>query len=257
MLNLIKKSYLIILITVLTVGRIFGQQDDPDFIKAYDALKEQRFDDAVPFLEKAVNKGNKTAMALYAQLLIQGVTTKGKPDYKKADKLLTTVQENASAEDLYNIAKLYALAGAYTHPDLKKQTEAEQQKFDEMFEPYVKSTALSEKAAKMNHVPSIFQLGHNYSEGIGVTKDVKKAKELMAQAADAGSVDALNYLGAMASSASDYKDAVKWLKKAAALNSRQAMSFLSELYLFNDKGLPDWSPNKASEWAEKAEKAGN
>ena len=88
------------------------------------------------------------------------------------------------------------------------------------------------RAAKLGHPVAQANLGKLYADGVGVEKDVAKAKEFLTLAAAQGNSDAKNTLDVLQAREAAEADAAKWkrLEAAAATGDADALHELAEAY---------------------------
>ncbi len=152
------------------------------------------------------------------------------------------------------------------------QTEIEKinrdEKSDDPLNPFNEFTALSSpkkavewlnKSAVQGYAPAQYQLGHMYTEGHGVPKNIAKAVEWYQKAAAQGNAEAQFSLGAMYEQgegvAKNAAKAVEWWQKAAAQGNMGAQTMLGWMYS-SGKGVAK-DDAKAVEWFQKAAAQGN
>lgn len=113
---------------------------------------------------------------------------------------------------------------------------------------------VTEKAAMTGYPAAANALGYFYSEGVGVSKDPKKAVEWLSRAAFAGDVGAQNNLASMYERGTgvtrDFGQAMMWYRKAADQNHAPAQYNLAGLYERGQGVNKD--PEEASRWYQKA-----
>lgn len=114
-----------------------------------------------------------------------------------------------------------------------------------------------DQAVASGNAPAEHLLGTLYVAGVGVPKDLNRARELFQKAADAGNADAENALGEMLHSGQagtvDDTAAVSWFMKATAQNHKSAMANLGFMYA-RGLGVPK-DEKKAVELTQAAAKA--
>lgn len=153
----------------------------------------------------------------------------------------------------------YSASGALFDPISKKirdSISAEQkEKEASEFEVFL-------KLANSGKEPTFFIIGHYYLAGIGTHVDVANARKWFRRSIEnraSNYVDALLRMGDSYSfgndGISDYEEAIKWYKKAAALGEPVAMERLGQYY-FQGLGTQKNS-KKAMEWLEKSMELGN
>ena len=107
------------------------------------------------------------------------------------------------------------------------------------------------KSADLGYVDAMFELADYYRESL---IDYDKAKLWLKNAADKGNADAMNQLGVMYAIDNNYKEAIKWYKKAIEFNQPNAYRNLALCY--RDGTGIEKDEKKALELLSKAEKLG-
>ena len=115
---------------------------------------------------------------------------------------------------------------------------------DKCFEMY-------EKAAKLGHVESQFQLGLMYNEGIGVPQNQEKAVECFAACADEGMPEALYILGALATKAGALEKGFEYFLAAARYGHHDSQFNVARAYTYGEGVEPNL--HQAYFWARIAE----
>jgi len=91
-----------------------------------------------------------------------------------------------------------------------------------------------ERAAKQGLAPAQFRLGGLYEKGIGVRKDLLRARDLYLVAAQKGNAKAMHNLAVLyaegVSGAPDYESAAVWFRKAADHGTKDSQFNLAVLY---------------------------
>jgi localization factor PodJL len=91
-----------------------------------------------------------------------------------------------------------------------------------------------ERAAKQGLAPAQFRLGGLYEKGIGVRKDLLRARDLYLAAAQKGNAKAMHNLAVLcaegASGAPDYESAAAWFRKAADHGVKDSQFNLAVLF---------------------------
>ena len=97
------------------------------------------------------------------------------------------------------------------------------------------------RAAKLGHPVAQANLGKLYADGVGVEKDVAKAKEYLTLAAAQGNSDARNFLDVLKAREAAEADAAerKHLEAAAAAGDADALRELAEAYAETEKKVFD------------------
>ena len=97
------------------------------------------------------------------------------------------------------------------------------------------------RAAKLGHPVAQANLGKLYADGVGVEKDVAKAKEYLTLAAAQGNSDARNFLNVLEAREAAEADAAKRerLEAAAATGDADALHELAEAYSATEKKVFD------------------
>ena len=107
---------------------------------------------------------------------------------------------------------------------------------------YPRAIACYQEGAAKGNGEAYLLLGYMYLEGVGVSKDITKAKELLLQAEAKNVARAVYSLGAMQEKGvgqkPDFPAAVEYYRKAANLGLREAQAALGRLY-FSGKVAPN------------------
>lgn len=149
--------------------------------------------EAAKWLKKASDLELVSAQIAMANLYAKGIGVK--QDLEESAKLVDKLASNNDPETL-------VMAGAFM---FKNQN-------------YQATVTLLEKAAKLGSAEAQFYLSSLYSEGVGVTKDLKKAKQLMTQSAESGYAMAqfglYLYYQSEIEGEQNTEKALSWLEKA-------------------------------------------
>lgn len=177
-------------------------------------------------------------------------------DFKKLQKQA----ESGSADAQYKLGMAY-YEGTLPQTEIEKINRDE--KSDDPLNPFNQFTSLSSpkkavewlnKSAVQGYIYAQFQLGHMFTEGHGVPKNIAKAVEWYQKAAEQGNTAAQYNLGLMYANGEDVpKDAVKaveWFQKAAKQGDSGAQNYLGWMYELGH-GVPK-NTAKAVEWYQKA-----
>jgi TPR repeat protein len=105
-------------------------------------------------------------------------------------------------------------------------------------------------AAAKNDPEGLSALGDAHWFAVGVKKDEGRARRLWEQAANRGSVTALNQLAFMSYFRKDMRRAIAYYEKAAAAGDAFSMTRLADLYFEDASVQPDFG--RALDWALKA-----
>ncbi|MBR4695960.1 MAG: SEL1-like repeat protein, partial [Selenomonadaceae bacterium] len=112
-----------------------------------------------------------------------------------------------------------------------------------------------QKAAKQGHAAAQNMLGCAYRDGMGTVKNDNEAYHCFSKAASQGNVLAQHSLGICYLKGQDYKEAMKWFRKAAEAGSAEAMNKVGEMYEGGDGIEQDYK--EAMKWFRKAAEAGS
>ena len=105
------------------------------------------------------------------------------------------------------------------------------------------------ESAQKGHNEGMYALAFCYKEGFGVEQDVEKAAEWFKKSAEAGYVDAmLELANYYQESLIDYDKAKYWLNQAAEQGNAEAMNQLGVMY----SDIVDNNPKEAIKWYKKA-----
>jgi TPR repeat protein len=93
-----------------------------------------------------------------------------------------------------------------------------------------RSFALNSEAAKLGHHDAVLAMGWYYLNGVGVARDVKKAKIWYRKSARHGQQKAMFSLGQMAYDERDYSDALIWFNRAAKAGHDRSLYWIGKLH---------------------------
>lgn len=168
----------------------------------------KNLDLAIDYYLKAANSGLEIAYSNLANIYIQ------KKKYKEAKKWLTLASEREQARAKYLLGYLY------------EQKEFSEHDYEKSF--YWYSQAINDD----NSYDAHHRLGLLYYNGNGIAKNIDKAVEYFNIAAQNNHALSQYSLGVMyISDRSDVENGMKWLRKAAASNVKDAKYYFSTITL--------------------------
>ncbi|HWQ92077.1 MAG TPA: tetratricopeptide repeat protein [Clostridia bacterium] len=93
-----------------------------------------------------------------------------------------------------------------------------------------RSFVLNAEAAKGGHADAVLAMGWFYLNGVGVDRDVEKAKKWYRDSARRSEPKAMFSLGQIAYGEGDFSDALRWWKRASDAGNARSLYFLGMLY---------------------------
>ena len=182
--------------------------------KGINALKEERFSEALQLFTEAAEEGEVAALTYLAGMYEEGVGVE--VSIEKALSLFHDAAYGGDAQAQSRLGYLYAV-GKYVDENLGAAVE------------------FHKLAANQGYVNSQCDLGRHYAQGIGVDQDLEKARYWYEQAADAGDELALSRLIALLLSHHnpnrEPETAIKLLEKIADNGKVQAQFELGAIKL--------------------------
>lgn len=239
--------------------------------------KNQGENKAIPWLQKAVQKGNGEALGLLADIYLSGDGTK--KDVIKAVDYYKKAIEKGNTKAYVSLAEIYTEGADGIAKDLNKATEYYQLAAingDDKALYILAKAAYEEqnydKALKLlentENADGQFLLGEMYRQGLGVEKNQYLAAEWYEKAAEQRKEDAYFYVGYAYQNGYlgkryeyinskivnyyNYNKAIEWYEKAAKNGSVAAQNNLANIY--NGDGENNYNKNitKALNWYQKA-----
>lgn len=219
-------------------GDMYGQYNLGLMYKQGKGVK-QDYQQAFDWFSKAAGQGNAQAMTALGNMYDDGTGVK-KDEFEAVEWYMKAARKGDP------VGQCNA-AGIYTHTTAIKKD-------------YLNARVLLEYCLKGNPNDDccLDRMADLYSNGWGVEKDRKKARELREKAAANGSGVAMYNLGADYDYGigveKDPKAAMEWYQKAAAKGHAKSMYRLYEVYEYGKLGQPVDKAN-AKAWKARAEKA--
>ena len=93
-----------------------------------------------------------------------------------------------------------------------------------------RSFTLNVKAAKGGHADAVLAMGWFYLNGVGVERDIEKAKRWYRESARRGEPRAMFSLGEIAYYERDFSDALQWFTRASKAGHVLSLYWLGKLY---------------------------
>lgn len=224
---------------------------------------------AIKYLETVAQSGDVASMATVGQLYASGGNGV-QPDYKRAMDWLTKAASAGNGPAMTALGDLYTSGKGLSAPDpataLSWYDKAAASgdagamlhvgRLHLNANPPEYRAALQwfQKAADKGNADAAMELAHCYANGLGVRRDVEKAKAMYEQAAKSGNAEAMFLRGKLAVEARE-KGANRWIAHAAEAGHPEAMHYLGQMY---NVGLNvDQSYDQALAWNTKAANAGS
>lgn len=201
---------------------------------------------------KSARLGNKTAQEKYDQIGIE-ITSNDEEFFENIHGSDDYQTENEEEDDDEKRKKIQ-LREAADKGDADSQFQLALLLFDQQ-KKNQSAVKYLEMAANQNHIQSMVQLGFMLRDGIGVDRDVKKARKLFLRAAELENADAMAAFGFMrykglGFSNPNKEEAIKYLEKAAELKSGDGIAFYGKI-------LEDEDQEKSEKLIKEAVELGN
>ena len=244
------KRYVSLLIFVLLIapaGLVFAgvAEDSAQGVALY---KVKRYEDALPYLQKAAEGGDTTAQLYLGNMYREGLGVE--PDYEKAAQwfLKAAEQNHPPAQTLVGVMYYKGMGVEQSFPEAKKWLEKASANGERDAQSFLglisldnseernpaKAIALLTKAADQNEPLAQTVLGIMYIQGKYVKQDYAKAEALLTKGAEAGNPDAATFLGNMYYRGQGVKKnkekAVYWLEKSAIRGDVDAQELLYRIH---------------------------
>jgi uncharacterized protein len=94
----------------------------------------------------------------------------------------------------------------------------------------VRSFALNAEAANEGHADAVLAMGWFYLNGVGVERDVERARKWYRKSARRGEPRAMFSLGQIAYNERDFSDALVWFTRASQAGHTRSLYWLGKLY---------------------------
>ena len=92
------------------------------------------------------------------------------------------------------------------------------------------SFALNAEAAQCGHADAVLAMGWFYLNGVGIRRDVEKARKWYRDSARRGEPKAMFSLGQIAFDESDFSSALQWFTRASESGHFRSLYWLGKLY---------------------------
>lgn len=250
--------------------------------KGVEAYNEKKYDEAIEYFNKAIEKDPQMAGEANRMLgIISADTVGGGKDAKKAFDYFTAATELGDSVAIYLLGKAYD-NGEGTVQNLEKaaryyiqaaeagypQAQADAgwlyiRGYKGVAKDEAKAVKYLKDAVDAGNADAMAYLGFAYEEGKGIDKDEAKALELYSQSAEAGSSEGKALLGYAYAYGNlgvipNTTKGTELVREAAYANSSLGMRYMGHLY--SDDKIPNSGGNKiqsAINWYRKAAEAGN
>lgn len=168
---------------------------DASYFIGHHLLKQNRYDEAVPYLTTAANRGSAEGMTEYAYCLQNGWGVPQADPFTayKIWKYVTQHTNNSQAYCLLGVACLQGIG---------------------IVEDDVMGKAYLDTAANLGNTIAARNLGVCYRNGYGCDPDTSKAIQWLETAANNDDATSMNMLGNLYKSMKQYPEAVKWYEKS-------------------------------------------
>ena len=214
--------------------------DEDYFAIAEKAKEEKDYTKAMKYYEMAADTGNSTAMLKLGDMHWNGLGVEERD-------LFEAMLWYEEAADAGNDNAMFSIWSMYK--ELMEGIEGQKLDYQQLLE------CLENE----DHEWAMINIGYMYAEGLGVYKDYQKALEWYEEAADRGSILAMNIIGKMywngVGVRQDFEQAMGWFKEAAARGNALAMARIGSMYLEGMGVNEDYQ--QAMDWLERAADAGN
>ena len=97
--------------------------------------------------------------------------------------------------------------------------------------------SLNAEAAREGHADAVLAMGWFHLGGIGISRDVQKARDWYRKSARRGEPRAMFSLGYMAFRDHDWADALQWFKRASDAGHKRSLYWLGKLH-WRGHGVP-------------------
>lgn len=263
--------------TALMLYQLASQGDDPrgDYMMGAYLYERGAYENAMGFLQSAVNHGSVDAAVLYAQALLSGNGVERNPD--QAVALLRAVSPLDPSGQAYFLLGFASRNGLGMPKDERlafnyMDTAASMGNTSAMMglgqfyangavvpRDTVKAVEWYERAAAAGSTRAMMQLAGSYRQGITAPLNPQRAVEYYRMAADRGNLDALCRLGLCYELGEgvekDLRRAYSYYVDAAERGSAWGMRLLADCYA---SGLyVEYDMQKAAEWFLRAAEAGD
>ena len=233
------------------------------------------YNNAIPYLQSAIDNGSKEAAIIYAQALLTGNGVEQNAEMATAwlNELLP-YDKDGTAHLLLGVANLYGL-GTERNLNMAKQLIylSAQQGDDKammlMGQLYngtegierdtLEAVSWYEKAVAAGNTDAMLQLGGSYMTGITAPHNPQRAAELFAKAAESGNTEGMCLLGICyeegIGTSTDLRKAYSLYRQAAEAGSPFGMRLLA--YCYGQGIYVEQDMAKAAEWYELAAESGD
>lgn len=206
-------------------------------------------------INELIEANNQEAKKFYADILITGpLNTR---DVLKGMELLRDLV-NEGVDDCKLDYSMYLFEGEYTEPNIEEAKQLLQDLIDRNFidaktyygellidgKYYDKNPDLGllilNEVADLGNVYAMRKLGLRYLYGYGISKDIRKSKQIFEELINLGDTDAAYYLAKLIIEESkkkglgDISKAIELLEKAEIAGNLKAKVYLGELYIDGD-----------------------
>ncbi|MBO7100674.1 MAG: sel1 repeat family protein [Bacteroidales bacterium] len=263
--------------TALMLYQLASQGDDPrgDYMMGAYLYERGAYDNAMGFLQSAINHGSVDAAVLYAQALFAGNGVERNPE-QAVEILRQTAPLDPSGQSRYllglasrngvGMPKDEQLAFRYMDTAASMGNTSAMMGLGQFYvnstvvpQDTVKAVEWYERAAAAGSTRAMMLLAGSYRQGRTAPRNPQRAFELYRMAADQGNLDALCRVGLCHELAEgtdkDLRRAYACYSEAAERGSAWGMRLLADCYA---QGLyVEYDMQQAAEWFQRAAEAGD